>query len=283
MSGAGEEYFIKGGDGKVFGPVAIGTLVEWARDSRVEPTFLVSRDRESWVPAPHVRELEMTWLVEASPGTFYGPFNRAVVDGLLSAGTLPRDVRTYELHTGRADADKARLEAALAAKTKAVEDLEARAAGQAETTRKTLAFLEAKLAEAAGARRDADKAAGAELAAAQDEIYRLRERCERAEAAAAAEGAAREAADGKLAVAESELADLRSQLEAVTRVSAVRTAEAVQPEVLVSDAPPPKSSPRFKGNGGAAGLAALEAAARRELAAAKRQGIGIGGIFGGRK
>ena len=35
--------------------------------------------------------------------------------------------------------------------------------------------------------------------------------------------------------------------------------------------------------GGAAGLAALEAAARRELASAKKQGISLGGIFGGKK
>ena len=239
-------YYIRGEDGKAFGPVEIATLVEWAGDSRIGPTSSVSKDQKHWVVAPLVPELGMTWLVEAEQGVFYGPFNRRVVDGLLEAGTIARDTRLYEL-SGGASAGQAKLKAELDAKTAALADLEVRVAA---------------------------------------DVFRTRERAESAESRAAKAEAERDAAVKKAGVLETELADLRSQLEAVTKFSALvknANAEVVQPEVIVSDAPPPKAEPRFSGAGGAAGLAALEAAARRELASAKKQGISLGGIFGGKK
>ena len=136
------------------------------------------------------------------------------------------------------------------------------------------------------AQANASKAAEAEREAMKADVFRTRERAESAESRAAKAEAERDAAVKKAGVLETELADLRSQLEAVTKFSALvknANAEVVQPEVIVSDAPPPKAEPRFSGAGGAAGLAALEAAARRELASAKKQGISLGGIFGGKK
>ena len=105
-------YYIRGEDGKAFGPVEIATLVEWAGDSRIGPTSSVSKDQKHWVAAPLVPELGMTWLVEAEQGVFYGPFNRRVVDGLLEAGTIARDTRLYEL-SGGASAGQAKLKAEL--------------------------------------------------------------------------------------------------------------------------------------------------------------------------
>lgn len=309
---ASVQYYIRGVDGKIFGPVDTATLVDWARDSRIEPAFTVSRDRQNWLPAPRLAELEMNWLVETDPGTFYGPFNRAVVDNLNASGALPAKSRFYRLDDGSSSKDaqcevgselaglteeNSRLNSALAAREKALVELEERFAKQAETTKKTIAFMEAKLAELTAAQTDAGKAAEAELAAAREEIYRARERAERAEAnvaeaqerireseakASRAESE-RETIEKRLSVAETELSDLRSQLEAVTRVTApVRKDPAPAAEVVVVDVPP-KSAPRFGAKGGAGGLAALEAAAARELAAAKKQGLNIGGIFGGRK
>lgn len=316
-------YYIRGG-GKTFGPVDRATLVDWARDSRIEPSFAVSRDGKDWMPAPRLAELEMDWLVETDPGTFYGPFNRKVVETLLADGTLPKTARLYRLDAGgdaagakKRDSDPAltrlteengRLAADLAAKKKALADIETRAAQQAETTQKTIAFMEAKLAEltvaqsSAGQAAQAERAAArAELAAAQEEIYRGRERVERAEARAAeAEGrvkdaetaavrasAEKEALEKRFAVAETELADLRAQLEAVTKFTRPAPPppsgpQPVQPEIVVAEVPP-KTPPRFGGKGGGAGLAALEAAAARELAAAKKHGIDLAGLFGGRK
>ena len=282
-------YYIRGEDGKAFGPVELATLVEWAGDSRVGPTSSVSKDQKDWVAAPLVPELGMTWLVEAEQGVFYGPFNRRVVDGLLEAGTIARDTRLYELSGGGSAAEQAKLKAELDAKTASLADLESRVAAQAETTKKTIAFMEAKIAELFGAQANAAKAAAADREAMKAEVFRTRERAEAAEGRAAKAEAERDAAFKKANVLETELADLRSQLEAVTRFTALvknDKAEVIQPEVVVSDAPPPKAEPRFPGsggNGGAAGLAALEAAARRELASAKKQGISLGGIFGGKK
>lgn len=281
------EYFVRGADEKVFGPVDMNTLVEWAGDSRLDSTSAVSTDQKSWIPAPLVPELEMTWLVETEPGTFYGPFNRRVVDGLLEAGTISRDTRLYVLETGKASAERAKLEAELAAKTAAIADLEARAAEQAATTKKTMDFMEAKLADLTSAIGEIGKSAEADHSAAKDEVFKARERADEAEARAANAEADRDALKNKLVVAETELADLRAQLETVTKFSSVQapvqSSAAIQPEVVISDMPPPRSSPQFPGVGSSAGLAALEAAAKRELAAAKRHGISLGGIFGGKK
>jgi hypothetical protein len=282
------EFYVRGADEKVFGPVDVETLVEWAGDSRIDPTSSVSKDQKTWIAAPLVPELGMTWLVETAPGTFYGPFNRRVVDGLFESGTLTRDARLYELDTGKAAAERAKLEAELAAKTAAVADLEKRAAEQAETTKKTMAFMEAKLTELTAALGQMGKAAESDHATAREEVFSARERADAAEARAVRAEADRDAVEKKLSVVETELADLRAQLEAVTKFSSAAAPErdrsdAIQPEVVISDAPPPRAAPQFPGMGSASGLAALEAAARRELAAAKKHGISLGGMFGGKK
>lgn len=281
------EYYVRGADDKVFGPVDMATLVEWTGDSRLDSTSVVSTDQKTWTPAPLIPELEMIWLVETDPGTFYGPFNRRVVDGLIEAGTISRDTRLYMLDTGKAAAERARLEAELAAKTAAVADLESRAADQAATTKKTMDFMESKLAELTSAIGEIGKSAENDHAVAQDEVFKARERADEAEARATHAEAERDAMKDRLAVVETELADLRAQLETVTRFSSVQTpvatSAAIQPEIVISDTPPPRAAPQFPGVGSSAGLAALEAAAKRELAAAKRHGISLGGIFGGKK
>ena len=280
------EYYVRGADGKVFGPVDMATLVEWAGDSRIEPATAVSKDQSTWLAAPLVPELGMTWLVETALGTFYGPFSRKVVDGLIEAGTIPRDTRLYELDGGRSSAERTRLKAELEARDAALADLEKRFSAQAETTKKTMSFLEARVAELTRAQAEASKAAEADRAAEREEVFRTRERADAAEARALKAEAEREAMAKKLSVMETELSDLKAQLEAVTRLSPAAEAEgsgAVQPEVVISDAPPPRSAARFPGVGSSSGLAALEEAARRELASAKKYGISLGGIFGGKK
>lgn len=281
------EYYVRGADDKVFGPVDMTTLVEWTGDSRLDSTSVVSTDQKQWTPAPLIPELEMIWLVETDPGTFYGPFNRRVVDGLIEAGTISRETRLYVLDTGKAAMERAKLEAELAAKTAAVIDMESRAVEQAATTKKTMDFMESKLAELTSAIGEIGKSAETDHTVAQNEVFKARERADEAEARATQAEAERDAIKGRLAVVETELADLRAQLETVTRFSAVQTpaamSAAIQPEVVISDMPPPRAAPQFPGVGSSAGLAELEAAAKRELAAAKRHGISLGGIFGGKK
>lgn len=280
------EYYVRGADGKVFGPVDMATLVEWAGDSRIEPTTSVSRDQAAWIAAPLMPELGMTWLVETAPGTFYGPFSRSVVDGLMEAGTIPRDTRLYELEGGKSSTERTRLKAELDARDAAIADLEKRFAAQAETTKKTMAFMEAKVAELTRAQAESRKTTDAERAAEREEVFRTRERADAAESRAVQAEAERDAIAKRLSVMETELADLKAQLEAVTKFTApepTEDSEALLPEVVVSDTPPPRASARFPGVGSSSGLAALEAAARRELASARKHGISIGGIFGGKK
>ncbi len=286
-------WYVKGEGDEVFGPIDTQTLLAWAKDSRIEPTFAVSHDRETWIPAPAVKELGMTWLVEPSAGTFYGPFNRAVVDGLLAAGTISREARLYLLNDGADEAERKRLRDEVDVARSTIAELKEQAARQAETTKRTMAFMEAKLAELTQSLQQAATKAEARIAAVQEDAFAGRERAEKAEACAEAEKRRAEKAEAELAalrqrfsVAEAELADVRSQLESVTKFSAVKCAPSpLEPEVVASaDAPlPPSGLPHSAKGTNPTGLAALEAAARRELAAAKRQGLGIKDLFGSKK
>jgi hypothetical protein len=74
--------------GEVFGPADLATLKVWARDGRVAPTSELSEDGTAWFPVTNVIELEMDWVAEVTPGTFYGPVHRAALDELIRDGSL---------------------------------------------------------------------------------------------------------------------------------------------------------------------------------------------------
>ena len=99
------EWFVRTEDGRVYGPVGLQSLVQWAKDGRIEPTSFVSSDRMSWIPAPRKAELGMAWLVEIKQGEVYGPFARSVVSRLFSDGSVPETARAYRLHGGAVDHD----------------------------------------------------------------------------------------------------------------------------------------------------------------------------------
>ena len=92
------EWYVRTADGRVYGPADVASLVAWARDGRIEPTGFVSRDRLSWTPAQLMPELEMKWLVETEPGKVFGPFNRALVVSLFSRKSVPDGAKAYRLH-----------------------------------------------------------------------------------------------------------------------------------------------------------------------------------------
>ena len=100
-----KKWYIRTEDGKVYGPADIAALSLWAQDGRIEPAAFVSQDRKSWVPAQLMSELEMKWLVEVEPGKVFGPFNRAVVIRLSRAGELPPQAKIYHLHEFPVDQD----------------------------------------------------------------------------------------------------------------------------------------------------------------------------------
>ena len=104
MSNSGE-WFVRTEDGNVYGPAGVSTLVDWAREGRVEPSCFLSRDRISWTPAQLVPELEMEWLVETEPGRVYGPFNRALVISMFATNAVPASSKAYRLHKFPVDED----------------------------------------------------------------------------------------------------------------------------------------------------------------------------------
>ena len=93
-----ETWYVKSADGSVYGPTDKASLVQWAREGRIDPSGSVSCDRVSWLQAPLMPELEMSWVVETEVGKFYGPFNRAVVVRLAAAGSIPPGANIYRRH-----------------------------------------------------------------------------------------------------------------------------------------------------------------------------------------
>ncbi|MBR2838079.1 MAG: DUF4339 domain-containing protein [Kiritimatiellae bacterium] len=105
MADSVKEWFVRTEDGRVYGPADVSSLVAWARDGRIGPSGSVSRDRRTWTPAQQMPELEMKWLVETEPGKVFGPFNRALVVSLFARGSVPPGAKAYRLHELPVDSD----------------------------------------------------------------------------------------------------------------------------------------------------------------------------------
>ena len=100
-----KKWYVRMEDGKVYGPADIPSLARWAQEGRIEPTSFVSCDRKAWMPAQTMRELAMDWLVEVAPGKVFGPFARAVVIRLAQGGEMPEGAKVYRLHEFAVDQD----------------------------------------------------------------------------------------------------------------------------------------------------------------------------------
>ena len=88
-------WYVKSEDGKVYGPATVESLVTWAKDGRIQPTGFLSQNRIDWQPSYLMPELEMKWFVEPEPGKVFGPFNREFVDHLLADGSAGPDAKVY--------------------------------------------------------------------------------------------------------------------------------------------------------------------------------------------
>ncbi len=89
------EWYFRNADGSVFGPADINSLTVWAKEGRITPDGEVSKDRRRWVSAPDLPELEMNIIVEMEPGRFFGPFHENVVRSLKKNGSLAKKARVY--------------------------------------------------------------------------------------------------------------------------------------------------------------------------------------------
>ena len=100
-----EEWYVRSADGSVYGPADRESLIVWAREGRIEPSGFVSCDRKSWQPAPSMSELGMEWVVETESGKFFGPFNRDVITRLSAAGSIPPGATLFRRHALSDDRD----------------------------------------------------------------------------------------------------------------------------------------------------------------------------------
>ena len=99
------KWYVKSDDGNVYGPADMAKLSSWARDGRIDPSSYLSTDRISWVPAQTLASLEMKWLIETEPGKVFGPFNRVVAIRLFKSGEVGASARAYQLHELEIDQD----------------------------------------------------------------------------------------------------------------------------------------------------------------------------------
>ncbi len=271
-----EKWYVRNTAGKVFGPIDLEMLKMWVKDGRVEPLAGISNDLQSWMLAPLKPELEMNWIVENNPGQFYGPTHRMVLDDLLKAGTLSREARFYQDDRGAGLERLRALGAALAEK-------------EAEISRRDKALGEA---QKVAAKKDL------QIAAQQKSIAQRDERVAEATALLAQRDAqvesltkALQTKEGEMARKEADLARKQAELDrallAVKRceadIAAIKEEQArateihqrewktevVEPQVVVSEMPPPVARQAFNFNRGGnvtSKLAAMERQAQQELA-----------------
>ena len=103
--GNGKEWYVRTGDGNVYGPADVSSLVSWAEDGRIDPSSALSKNRVDWTPAPLMSELGMKWIVELDPGKALGPYNRKFLIASYRAGSLPPSARLYAAHELPVDED----------------------------------------------------------------------------------------------------------------------------------------------------------------------------------
>lgn len=223
-------WYVKGADGKVFGPADDAKIVSWVKDGRVDPFAGISNDLKQWKLASLEPMLEMDWIVENEPGRFYGPTHRAVVEDLLKTGSLVPTCRIYrDNHGGALEKEVA---SARAAAEKAMSEMQAEA-------EKAMAELKNE-AERAIASRDA------EISSLKSELEQVR---------------------NIAAQSEDRIQDLERKLTFLTESKKREWhMEVVEPEI-VSEEPPPSVRDVFKTGRTAQGsLADLERQAQAELA-----------------
>jgi hypothetical protein len=92
--------YLKKKDGQEYGPVHVDVMKRWAAQGRVEPSDVVSEDRDAWKPAPEYTELGMEWVVDLPDGQEYGP-----VHALALANLLKEELLRPESHIRRKGRD----------------------------------------------------------------------------------------------------------------------------------------------------------------------------------
>ena len=222
-------WYVKGADGKVFGPADDEKIIAWVKDGRVDPFAGISNDLKKWKLACLEPMFEMDWIVENEPGRFYGPTHRAVVDDLMKSGSLTPSCRIYrDDHGGVVEKEAAAMAEVQAEAEKAMAELKSEA-------ERAIAAKEAELS-----------ALKSELSALKSELELAKSRADKSE---------------------SDARELERKVASLTEAKKREwKAEVVEPEI-VSEEPPPPVRDMFKpSRPQQATLADLERQAQAELA-----------------
>lgn len=136
--------------GNIHGPVSFEKLLEWACAAQVNPQDCVSSDGKNWTKAPMIDELHMDWLIEVPDNPLYGPTTSGALLEFLNMGEINACTRIVNCCTGQTmtleespfykEMDPTMLK-------KRISQLE----GEVRIASKTIARLEARIAELEGA------------------------------------------------------------------------------------------------------------------------------------
>jgi DNA repair exonuclease SbcCD ATPase subunit len=134
--------------GDTFGPADLATLKAWAQDGRLAPTHQISDDGQTWGAVTSMPELEMDWVAEVTPGSFYGPIHKDAMAELLREGSIsaaaPRfqralpSVHTPSEHEQQLETRVRDLQQQLSNRVAELESQLAAARGEQEQTRSAL-------------------------------------------------------------------------------------------------------------------------------------------------
>ena len=94
-------WYLRMGDGKVYGPVSFDILLAWAGQARVGPGSEVSVDGTTWIPPETVHKIGLEWMVVVEGREPYGPLHRAGVAQLVLDGSVSAEVRVRSARTGQ--------------------------------------------------------------------------------------------------------------------------------------------------------------------------------------
>jgi len=175
--------------GAIFGPASHDTLRSWAHDGRIAPTSEASQNGTDWVPVTTLG-LDMDWIAEVSPATFYGPIHRYALNELIREGSLKATAAIFRREQADAPApahQQADLLVAVAARRDAL--------ARAETSDQRAATLQSALNQAQ-----------ADLKARDHEFDAERQELKAAQNRLQAEGIKKE---GRIAALESDVARLQ--------------------------------------------------------------------------
>ena len=299
-----ESWYVKGSDGQVYGPADMASLVVWASEGRIEPNGFVSRDRRNWILAPRLPELEMHWVVETEPGKYYGPFNRQVVNRLAANGSIPQGAFVYRRHLLPVDRDPDPVRVEVPVEVEKVVERVVEKRVEVPVERVVEKVVEKRVEVPVEVEKVVDRVVEKRVEVPVEKVVekivevpvekiveRVVEKEVRVEVPVPVEKIVERIVVKRVEVPVEKVVEkvVEKIVEVpveriVERVIEVEPPRAVVPEVVAPAAPAAAVPNRglFK-NVDKSRLAALEAAARRELAAAKGGRFGLPGMFSRRK